>query len=52
MCVPTRSVFKYEGCNEEERPEHKKQEKEVVATKQAKIKLERNGSRKTERKHK
>ena len=52
MCVPTRNVFKHEGCIEEERAQRKKREKEAAATKEAQIKLERNRSRKTERKHK
>ena len=51
-CVPTRNMFNHEGCIERERHQHKRQEKEAAATKEAQVKLERNGSRKTERKHK
>ena len=52
MCVPTRNVFDHEGCIEEKRAQYKKREKEAAVTKEAQVKLERNGSRKTERKHK
>ena len=51
MCVPTRNMFDHEVCLEEAKAQHKNQEKEAVATKEAQIKLERNGSHKTERRH-
>ena len=46
ICVPTRNVFNCRDCIEEERAQHKKQEKEAAVKKETKTKLERNGSRK------
>ena len=52
MCVPTRNMLGHEGCIDEERAQRKQQEKEASVSKEAHIQLERNGSHKTEGKHK